>query len=100
MNVENQENDPASLLAWMKRLISIRKHYKALGRGKIEFLFPDNWKIVSFIRSYEDDVLLVAANLSSHPQAADLDLSKLDGFVPRTSSAASRSLTSASRPTG
>ncbi|MDA4117670.1 MAG: maltose alpha-D-glucosyltransferase [Thaumarchaeota archaeon] len=83
INVENQENDPASLLLWMRRLISIRKHYKALGRGKIEFLFPDNWKIITFTRNYEGEVLLVAASLSKYSQAADVDLSKYEGYVPR-----------------
>jgi maltose alpha-D-glucosyltransferase / alpha-amylase len=82
VNVENQENDPASLLTWMKRLISIKKHYKALRRGTIEFLFPDNWKIIAFIRKYEDQLLLVAANLSKHPQAADIDLSGFEGYIP------------------
>ena len=83
VNVENQENDPASLLVWTKRLISIRKHFKAFGRGSIEFLFPDNWKIIAFLRKYGDELILVAANLSRHPQVADLDLSKLEGYVPQ-----------------
>jgi maltose alpha-D-glucosyltransferase/alpha-amylase len=82
INVENQQNDPSSLLAWMKNLISIKKHYIALRRGTIEFLFPDNWKILAFVRKYGDETVLVAVNLSKHPQSADLDLSKFEGCIP------------------
>ncbi|TMG79979.1 MAG: maltose alpha-D-glucosyltransferase, partial [Betaproteobacteria bacterium] len=38
VNVENQQNNPNSLLWWTKRLISVRKRYKAFGRGSIKFL--------------------------------------------------------------
>ncbi|MCL4517661.1 MAG: maltose alpha-D-glucosyltransferase, partial [Thaumarchaeota archaeon] len=37
VNVENQQNDPASLLWWMKKIIAMRKNFKSLGRGSIEF---------------------------------------------------------------
>ena len=64
-----QRRDPArttrnSLLWWMKRLIALRKRYKAFGRGSIEFLYPDNRKVLAFIRRYEDERILVVANLS------------------------------------
>ena len=39
-NVEAQQNNPHSMLWWMKRLIAMRKRYKAFGRGTLEFLFP------------------------------------------------------------
>ena len=40
INVEAQQNNPHSLLWWMKRLIEQRKQFKALGRGTLEFLRP------------------------------------------------------------
>ena len=33
VNVEAQQNNPHSLLWWMKRLIALRKRYQAFGRG-------------------------------------------------------------------
>jgi maltose alpha-D-glucosyltransferase / alpha-amylase len=83
VNVENQEDDPSSLLVWMKRLIAVRKHYNAFGRGGIEFLFPENSKIMAFTRTYEGQTVLVAASLSKQSQFADIDLSKYDGYVPK-----------------
>jgi glycosidase len=38
VNVEAQENNRHSLLWWMRRLIALRKQFKAFGRGTIEFL--------------------------------------------------------------
>src|SRR3977135_447931 len=40
VNVEAQQNNPHSLLWWVKRLIALRKRYRALGRGTLEFLYP------------------------------------------------------------
>jgi maltose alpha-D-glucosyltransferase/alpha-amylase len=80
VNVQNQENDPSSLLSWMKNLISLKKHYSALRRGTIEFLFPDNFKVIAYLRRYGEEVVLVAANLSKHPQSAEIDLPSFVGF--------------------
>jgi maltose alpha-D-glucosyltransferase/alpha-amylase len=38
INVEAQRSNPQSLLSWTKRLIALRKQYKAFGRGTLEFL--------------------------------------------------------------
>ena len=43
------------LLSWMKRLISLRKQYKAFGRGTLEFLQPSNQRVLVFVRRYEDE---------------------------------------------
>lgn len=82
VNVENQEMNQASLLWWMKRVIAMRKRLKALGRGSIEFLLPDNPKVLAFIRQYQEENILVVINLSRFSQAVELDLSRFSGCVP------------------
>ena len=87
LNVEMQQQNPHSLLWWMKHLISLRKRFKVLGRGKVNFLHPDNRKILAFIRydeRYDEDdtVVVVVANLSNYPQYAELDLSAFEGMTP------------------
>lgn len=82
VNVEAQQNNPQSLLWWMKRLIDLRKRHKAFGRGTIEFLHPENHKVLAYIRRFEDETILVVANLSRYTQAAELDLSEFEGWVP------------------
>jgi len=81
-NVEAQQNNPSSLLWWTKRLIALRKRFRAFGRGTLEFLYPENRKVLAFIRRYEDECILVIANLSRFVQCAELDLSALKGMVP------------------
>src|SRR3989338_4188324 len=39
VNVEALHNNPHSLLWWMKRLIDLRKRYRAFGRGSVEFMY-------------------------------------------------------------
>jgi maltose alpha-D-glucosyltransferase / alpha-amylase len=82
LNVETQERNQASLLWWMKRFIAMRRRFKAFGRGNIEFLFPDNPKVLAFTRMYEDEIMLIVVNLSRHSQHVDLDLSKYNGYTP------------------
>ena len=82
INVEAQQNNPHSLLWWMKRLISLRKRYKAFSRGKLEFLHPDNRKVLAFLRSFENENILVVANLSRFVQYVELDLSAFRGSTP------------------
>jgi len=82
VNVEAQQNNPHSLLWWMKRLIGLRKRYKAFGRGKLEFLLPDNRKVLALLRTYEDEHILVVANLSRFVQYVELDLSRFRGAIP------------------
>ena len=82
INVENQQRKPSSLLWWMKRVIAMRKRFKSFGRGTLEFLYPENAKVLAFIRKYGEESLLVVANLSRYFQVAELDLSKYAGSIP------------------
>lgn len=80
-NVEVEQSRPQSLLWWMRRVVSLRKQYAAMGRGSIEFLTPDNSKVLAYLRQHEGETLLVIANLARHAQAAELDLSRFRGQV-------------------
>lgn len=82
INVEAQRANPNSLWYSMKRLLTTRKRLQALGRGDFQFLYPDNRKVVAFTRSYEDESILVVANLSRFVQTVELDLSAFQGMVP------------------
>ena len=82
LNVETQNNNSHSLLWWMKRMIAQRKQHPAFGRGKMEILFPPNRKILAFVREFEDEKILVVANLSRFTQCAELDLSRHREAVP------------------
>jgi maltose alpha-D-glucosyltransferase/alpha-amylase len=82
LNVEAQHNNPNSLFWWTKRMIALRKRSGVMGRGDIEFLFPDNPKVLAFVRSFGDERVLVVANLSRHAQYVELGLQDFEGTVP------------------
>jgi maltose alpha-D-glucosyltransferase/alpha-amylase len=82
VNVEAQDENPSSLLWWMRRLIQLRRRYKAFGRGTLEVLRADNRKVLAFLRRTEDETLLVVANLSRFAQCVELDLSAFRGATP------------------
>jgi maltose alpha-D-glucosyltransferase/alpha-amylase len=83
VNVENQQKNLSSLLWWTRRVIAMRKNFKAFSRGSLEFLHPDNPKVLAFLRRWENETIVVVANLSRFSQSAELDLSRFAGCVPR-----------------
>ena len=82
VNVENQQKNLSSLLWWTRRVIAMRKNFKAFSRGSLEFLYPDNAKVLAFLRRWENETIVVVANLSRFAQSAELDLSRFAGCVP------------------
>jgi maltose alpha-D-glucosyltransferase / alpha-amylase len=82
INVENQQKNLSSLLWWTRRVIAMRKNFKAFSRGTLEFLYPDNAKVLAFLRKIDNETVLVVVNLSRFAQSAELDLSAHSGCVP------------------
>jgi maltose alpha-D-glucosyltransferase/alpha-amylase len=82
VNVEAQLRTPTSFLHWMRRSIAVRKRYKAFGRGTLEFIYPENHKVLVFIRRYRQETLLCIFNLSRFVQCTELDLSEYMGMRP------------------
>ncbi len=82
INVEAQQSDPSSLLHWMRNMIALRKLFRVFGRGSLEFLEPENRKVLAYLRQYEGDQILCVANLSRFGQPVELDLASMEGMVP------------------
>jgi len=82
VNVDIQRHNTSSLLWWTKRMINIRKQYKAFSRGDLKFITTENSKILAFTRSYKNEVLLVVVNLSRYAQPAEIDLNDFQGYIP------------------
>jgi len=82
VNVESELKDPSSLLQWMRRMIRLRRLFKVFGRGSMAFLSCPNKKILPYLRQSAQDTILCVANMSRHPQPAQLDLSAFEGLTP------------------
>ena len=82
VNVEAQEKTASSLLHWMRALITLRRRYKAFGRGTFEPLLPANRRALCFVRRYDDEIILCVNNLARHAQYVELDLAEYTGWTP------------------
>ena len=82
VNVESQQRNPTSLLNWTRRLIEVRRLTPVFGRGSIDFLQPDNHRVLAFTRTLGHETILVVSNLAGTAQAVELDLSRFAGAIP------------------
>jgi maltose alpha-D-glucosyltransferase/alpha-amylase len=82
INVEAQQRMTSSLLWWTRHLLAVRRGTSALPRGDLEFLFPDNRKVLVFMRRWGEERILVVANLSRTAQFVELDLARFEGMTP------------------
>ncbi len=86
VNVESQARDQHSLLNWMRTMLAVRRQHRAFGRGTQRFLYPNNRRILAYLREHSDEqgeeVLLCVSNLSRTAQAVELDLSAFSGRTP------------------
>ena len=82
INVEAQERSPFSLLHWMKRMIALRRQHTVFGRGSIEFIRTDNRKVLTYVRRYENQVVLCIANLARTVQPVSVPVAQFAGLTP------------------
>ena len=87
INVEAQQSDPSSLLHWSRNMIALRKLFQVFGRGTLEFLHPENRKILAYVRNLEredgsSETVLCVANMSRFAQPVSLDLGRFEGMQP------------------
>ncbi len=82
VNVENHERNSSSLLWWMRHAIGIRKRYKAFSQGTIKFVNSENSNVLSFVREFEEEIILIVINLSHYPQLVSLDMEDFRGMIP------------------
>jgi alpha-glucosidase len=77
INVQTESADPASLYAWYKQLIALRRSVSALHDGGIVMLNKDNKDVLSYLRiaSRGSASAIIAVNMSAEPQTISLDLS-------------------------
>ena len=73
-NVATELADPCSILNFYKRLLSLRRQEKALTDGDYTPLDESNQNVLSFLRQFHSDAVLVVLNMSATPQKVLLNL--------------------------
>lgn len=81
INVKNEEKDPDSVLNFYKKLIKFRKENETIIYGAYELLLPDDKNIFAYIRSNNNNKILVICNFSKDKLVFDLPKEFLSGKI-------------------
>jgi glycosidase len=96
-NVASELEDPNSVLQFYRHLLALRHHERALLDGDYVPLNQDNPNVLSYLRSYKNETVLVVLNMSATPQQVSFNLSE-HGFS--AAKATTLLTTSAPAPSG
>jgi alpha-glucosidase len=91
-NVATESNDPDSILNFYKRVLELRHREPALVDGDYVTLGEKDPDVLSYLRRYKDEAVLVVLNMSGRRQKISLDLSS-QGFSDRTATTLVTTLT-------
>jgi alpha-glucosidase len=79
-NVADEAKDPESVLVFYKKVLALRHSDKALMDGDYTAINEDDANVLSYLRVYKGDGVVVALNMTSTPQKIKLQLDK-GGFA-------------------
>jgi alpha-glucosidase len=96
-NVASELAEPASVLQFYRHLLALRHQEHALLYGDYVALNQDNPNVLSYLRRYKDEAVLVVLNMSVAAQQVSFNLSD-QGFL--TAKATTLLTTSAGAPSG
>jgi len=82
VNVQEQVENPSSLLQWTRNMIGLRKLFPVFGRGTFRILTTTNRKVLGYLRQYDGQTVLCVANISRSAQPVMLDLNEFEGRIP------------------
>jgi alpha-glucosidase len=75
-NVESELKDPNSVLSVYKKVLALRHTNVALVEGSYTALNGDDPNVLSYLRSYKGNAVLVVLNMSDAPRTVKFDLAK------------------------
>lgn len=84
INVEEQVNNPESMIHFFRLLVELRQQHNALRRGGIEII-EDTGPVLAFWRAYGAERFLVGLNMSGHAERFSLGASNRLTTIYRSS---------------
>jgi alpha-glucosidase len=75
-NVETELKDPDSILSFYKKLLELRHTHRALLDGSYIPLNEEDPNVISYLRQYKDQTVLVAINMSAAQHQVGFDLAQ------------------------
>jgi alpha-glucosidase len=92
-NVTEESKDSDSILSFYKQLLKLRHTNKELLDGSYLPINQNDTNVLSYLRVYQDQAVLVSLNMSANPQNVNYQLSK-NGFKSAKSLVATRGASS------
>jgi len=74
VNVASELKDPSSILQVYRSLLTLRHQNQALMEGDYVALNENDSNVLSYLRRYKNEAVLVVLNMSSQPQEVSFDL--------------------------
>ena len=84
-NVDSEQNDGNSVLSFYRQLLALRHKEPALLEGSYLALNENDPNVLTYVRRYKDEAILVVLNMSATEQKVQFDLSLLGFSAPRLS---------------
>jgi len=83
VNVASELKDPSSILQVYRSLLKLRHQNQALLEGDYVALNENDPNVLSYLRRYKNEAVLVVLNMSSQPQEVSFDLAP-QGFAAKS----------------
>jgi alpha-glucosidase len=84
-NVASEMKDQNSVLSFYRQLLALRHNEPALLEGDYLALNEKDSNVLSYVRRYKEEAILVVLNMSGTDQKVELDLSPLGFAAPKLS---------------
>ncbi|HXM95132.1 MAG TPA: alpha-glucosidase [Candidatus Dormibacteraeota bacterium] len=84
-NVATEMKDPNSVLSFYRQLLALRHKEPALLEGDYSPLNEDDPHVLTYLRRYKDQAVLVVLNMSGQPQKVQLNLAPSGFTAPKLS---------------
>jgi alpha-glucosidase len=84
-NVASEMKDPNSVLSFYRQLLMLRHKEPALLEGSYLALNESDSNVLTYVRRYKNEAILVVLNMSATEQKVQFDLSPLGFTTPRLS---------------
>jgi alpha-glucosidase len=84
-NVASEMKDQNSVLSFYRQLLALRHKEPALLEGNLTMLNESDPNVLTYVRRYKDEAILVMLNMSGTEQKVGLDLASLGFAMPRVS---------------
>ncbi len=96
VNVASELKDPSSILQVYRSLLTLRHQNRALLDGDYVALNESDANVLSYLRRYKNEAVLVVLNMSSQPQDASFDLAP-QGFGAKSARTLLSTMTAVSK---